>query len=94
MPQPFIVTAALPEHIQGWANELRQSYFPPERNHLHAHVTMFHSFAPSLREELIDFLPRLTAEFAAPEAEVVGLLDLDVHREPEMPEHRVENLPR
>jgi len=37
---------------------------------------MFHSFAPSLLEELKDFLPRLAGEFAAPEAEVTGLLDL------------------
>ncbi len=76
MAQPFIVTAALPAQIQGWSDELRRAHFPPERNHLHAHVTMFHSFAPSLREELIDFLPRITAEFAAPEAEIVGLMDL------------------
>lgn len=75
MARPFIVTAKLPPDIQGWAEGLRRAHYPPERNHLHAHVTMFHSFAPSLMEELKDFLPRVTAEFAAPEAEVTGLLD-------------------
>ena len=76
MARPFIVTAKLPPDIQGWAEGLRRAHYPPERNHLHAHVTMFHSFAPSLLEELKDFLPRITAEFAAPEAEITGLMDL------------------
>jgi len=76
VPQPFILTAALPPDIQGWAEGLRRAHFPPERNHLHAHVTLFHAFAPSLREELADYLPRLAREFAAPEGEVTGLMDL------------------
>lgn len=74
--RPFIVTVALPPDIQGWAEELRRQHYPPERNHLHAHVTMFHSFAPSLFEELKDYLPKLTRNFAAPCGEVSGLLDL------------------
>jgi hypothetical protein len=76
MPQPFILTAALPPEIQGWAEGLRRAHFPPERNHLHAHVTMFHAFAPSLLDELRDFLPRLAAEFAPPRAGISGLMDL------------------
>ncbi len=76
MPQPFILTAALPPDIHSWADNLRKEHFPPERNHLHAHVTMFHAFAPSLLDELKDFIPGLTAEFAAPEAEIAGLMDL------------------
>ncbi|WP_298465642.1 2'-5' RNA ligase family protein [uncultured Erythrobacter sp.] len=76
MANPFIVTAKLPPDIQGWAEGLRRANYPAERNHLHAHVTMFHSFAPSLLEELKDYLPRIAAEFAAPEADVTGLLDL------------------
>jgi len=76
MVQPFIVTAGLPADIQGWAEGLRRVYYPPERNHLHAHVTLFHAFAPSLFEELTRFLPRITGEFAAPQAEITGLMDL------------------
>ena len=76
MANPFIVTAKLPPDIQSWAEGLRRAHYPAERNHLHAHVTMFHSFAPSLLEELKDFLPRIAGEFAAPEADVSGLLDL------------------
>jgi hypothetical protein len=76
MAAPFIVTAALPADIHGWAEGLRRKHYPPERNHLHAHVTLFHAFAPSLLDELTRFLPRITGEFAAPEAEITGLMDL------------------
>lgn len=76
MADPFIVTAALPADIQGWAEALRREHFPPERNHLHAHVTLFHAFAPSLYEELRSFLPRVAKEFAPPQARVSGLMDL------------------
>lgn len=37
---------------------------------------MFHSFAPSLLDELRDFLPTVAREFAPPKAEISGLLDL------------------
>lgn len=37
---------------------------------------MFHSFAPSLLEELKDFLPQVTREFAPPRALITGVMDL------------------
>lgn len=76
MSNPFIVTAKLPPDIQGWAEGLRRAHYPPSRNHLHAHVTLFHSFAPSLLDELKDYLPRITAEFAPPQARIKGVMDL------------------
>ncbi|NBC89032.1 MAG: 2'-5' RNA ligase family protein [Alphaproteobacteria bacterium] len=76
MPRPFIVTAVLPPDIQGWAEGLRREHFPAERNHLHAHVTLFHAFAPSLLDELKDFLPDIAREFAPPQGRVAGLMDL------------------
>ena len=76
MANPFILTAALPTDLQGWAEGLRRAHFPVERNHLHAHVTLFHAFAPSLLDELKTVLPRLAAEFAAPVGEVSGVMDL------------------
>lgn len=75
MGQPFILTATIPEPFRGWAEGLRRAHFPPERNFLHAHVTLFHAFAPSLRDELAAFLPRVVAEFAPPQGRVTGLLD-------------------
>ncbi len=76
IPQPFILTAALPPDLANFAEGLRRAHYPAERNHLHAHVTLFHAFAPSLLEELTDFIPRIAAEFAAPQGAVKGVMDL------------------
>lgn len=76
MADPFILTAVLPPDLQGFAEGLRRAHFPPERNHLHAHVTLFHAFAPALLEELREFVPRVTAEFAPPQGAVKGVMDL------------------
>lgn len=74
--EPFIVTAALPPDVHAWADALRQAHFPPARNHLHAHVTLFHALAPSLFEEQQTVLPGFAAEFAPPEAAIAGLMNL------------------
>jgi hypothetical protein len=76
MPSPFILTAVLPTDLQAFAEGLRRAHYPAEKNHLHAHVTLFHAFAPSLLEELRDYLPRIAAEYAAPESAVKGVMDL------------------
>jgi hypothetical protein len=73
---PFIVTAELPGDVFAWSDGLRRAHFPPERNHLAAHVTLFHSFAPSLREELLRELARCAAEYAPPAAQIDALMDL------------------
>ncbi len=75
-PTPFIVTAELPADVFGWADGLRRAHFPPERNHLAAHVTLFHAFAPSLREELRGVLARLAGEWGPPPARIEGLMNL------------------
>lgn len=53
-PAPLIVTAELPEALQSRADQLRRAHFPPERNHLAAHVTLFHALPPSAEDELRD----------------------------------------
>jgi 2'-5' RNA ligase len=40
---PLIVTAALDEGAFDWFEGLRQSHFPPHRNHVPAHLTLFHA---------------------------------------------------
>ena len=74
--EPFIVTAELPRDVFAWSNGLRSEHFPRERNHLEAHVTLFHALAPSLREEVLRYLPRVAALHPAPEARITGLMDL------------------
>lgn len=40
--RPLILTLALPPDAFAFFDRLRQDHFPPERNHLPAHVTLFH----------------------------------------------------
>ena len=53
---PLIVTAELPEALQSRADQLRRLHYPPERNVLKAHVTLFHALPPSVEDELRDAL--------------------------------------
>jgi hypothetical protein len=39
---PLILTLALEPRAQAYFNDLRQQHFPPERNFLEAHLTLFH----------------------------------------------------
>ena len=41
-PEPLILTLKLDEKSQTYFDRLREAYFPPERNYLRAHLTMFH----------------------------------------------------
>lgn len=54
--QPYILTLTLDETLTHRLNTLRQKYFPPKRNFLDAHVTLFHSLPAEqelmLRENL------------------------------------------
>ena len=53
---PLIVTAELPEALQSRADQLRAAHYPPQRNQLKAHVTLFHALPPSVEDELRDAL--------------------------------------
>lgn len=75
-PAPFIVTAEMPGDILAWSDGLRRAHFPPERNVLAAHVTLFHSFAPSLRDDLLRTLGEYAGQFSPPDAVVDGLMNL------------------
>ncbi len=43
MTDPLIVTLALDPATQDWLEGMRRAYFPPERNLVPAHVTLFHA---------------------------------------------------
>ena len=73
---PLIVTANLPPDLQGWATGLRRAHFPPERNVLAAHVTLFHALPPSCNAELADLLACLAREYAPPPARLEGVMSL------------------
>ncbi|KHL25651.1 hypothetical protein PK98_03080 [Croceibacterium mercuriale] len=71
----LIVTAELPPALQARMNALRQAHFPPERNYLSAHVTLFHALPPSCEAELREVLARLAAG-PAPDGQVEGVMSL------------------
>ncbi|WP_235037876.1 MULTISPECIES: 2'-5' RNA ligase family protein [unclassified Novosphingobium] len=73
---PLLVTAELPDDVLAWTDALRRAHYPPERNRLRAHVTLFHALPPSVEEELIDVL-RALARAPAPPARICGLMKLD-----------------
>lgn len=52
LPAPIIVTALFGKEDQAWFDHLRLAHFPPERNHLSAHLTMFHHLPPSIAAEV------------------------------------------
>ena len=46
MSGALIVTAAMGAEDFAWLDRQRRAYFPPERNQLSAHLTMFHALPP------------------------------------------------
>lgn len=74
--RPLIVTAALPPDLQALAEGLRRAHFPPERNHLSAHLTLFHALPPSCEGELRRCLADLAASHRAPQARLTGVMSL------------------
>lgn len=73
---PLIVTALLPEDLQSRADQLRRDHFPPERNFLNAHVTLFHALPPSCEDELRDCLAAMVREHAPVPARLLGVMKL------------------
>lgn len=73
---PIIVAAELAPGDLAWLDSLRSEYFPPERNHLPAHLTMFHHLPPSILAELHTRLGNLVRHMAAPEATIGEPLSL------------------
>lgn len=61
MNAPIIVTALLGSADFAWADGLRRAHFPPDRNVLPAHLTLFHHLPPSALEEVGLRLKRLCA---------------------------------
>jgi 2'-5' RNA ligase len=72
---PIIVTAMLGASDFAWADSLRRAHFPPERNLVPAHLTLFHHLPPSLADELRDQL-KAEVRGRAPMARIVGLQHL------------------
>lgn len=70
---PLILTLALDAESQQHFNDLRQQYFPPERNYLQAHVTLFHHLPGAEAPALSAHLARVAAATSALPLRVAGL---------------------
>ena len=66
--QPCILTLKLDEHAFSLLNGLRRTCFPPERNFIPAHITLFHSLPGEEEQSLVETLHSLCTR-----TEVVGL---------------------
>jgi 2'-5' RNA ligase len=75
-PAPIIVTALLGRRDQAEFDALRRAHFPPERNYLDAHLTLFHHLPPSVENELKRRLSEVTRGQRAPPARAAGLMSL------------------
>jgi len=73
---PIIVAALLGGEDLAMLDGLRRTYFPPERNQLAAHLTLFHHLAPSLLGELDRRLRAEVRGVRKPRAELSGLINL------------------
>lgn len=75
MAGALIVTAELAAADQAWLDRLRRAHYPPERNQLPAHLTIFRALPPSAEREVRTTLSRFGGE-PAPRAWIDGLMDL------------------
>lgn len=75
MAGALILTAELGRDDFAWLEGLRRHHYPPERNLVPAHLTLFHSLPPSAEAEVRTLLARL-AERRPPNAFVAGVMDL------------------
>lgn len=72
---PIIVSALFGSEDFAWLNGLRLAHFPPERNQLDAHLTLFHHLPPSIAPELKRRLATL-ARRRSPPATAEGPINL------------------
>ncbi|RXZ34629.1 2'-5' RNA ligase family protein [Sphingomonas desiccabilis] len=73
---PIIVSALFGAADHAALDGLRRRHFPPERNQLPAHLTLFHHLPPHLAPELRQRLAAETRGIAAPRARIAGLRNL------------------
>ncbi|WP_310467928.1 2'-5' RNA ligase family protein [Sphingomonas sp.] len=72
----LIVTAELGPADLAWLDGLRRRHYPPERNRLPAHLTMFHALPPSAESDARARLAAAAKDNPPPRATVAGLMNL------------------
>jgi 2'-5' RNA ligase len=74
MEAPLILALALNPEAEQFFNQLRQHYFPPERNFLAAHLTLFHHLPQE--PKIIDDIKKYCAQQQSFSLQVTGVLSL------------------
>jgi 2'-5' RNA ligase superfamily len=62
---------------QAWANALRKQHYSADRNHVHAHITLFHHLPPAHLPEIKSRLAMITRQYPAPYAWLSDVIRLD-----------------
>lgn len=73
---PIILTGTMGAADQRFFDALRAAHFPPDRNHLAAHITLFHQLPPSCLDELDRLVRAISADTPAPAARVSEVYSL------------------
>lgn len=73
---PIIVTATMGAADQRAFDALRTAHFPPERNHLAAHITLFHQLPPLALAELAGLIRTIAADTPPPAARLIDIYSL------------------
>ena len=71
--RPLILSAVLDPAAQQRLDALRRAHFPPERNHLDAHVTLFHHLPGPEEDAVVDAAAETARASTAPEVEITGV---------------------
>jgi len=74
--RPLILTAKMEARAYHYFQGLRDRHFPPERNIVPAHVTLFHHLPGTEMGPVVDRLKNLARGTRAPRVEVTGLRSL------------------
>jgi hypothetical protein len=74
--RPLILTARIAERDLETFDRLRRAHFPPDRNFLRAHLTMFHRLPVGYSERIVAALERAAGGVDTMTAEISGLQHL------------------
>lgn len=72
-PVPLILSAVLDAPVQRRLAALRRTHFPPDRNHLDAHVTLFHRLPGAEEDAVADAVAAAARGRPAPLVDVTGV---------------------
>lgn len=75
MAGALIVTAEIAPADFSWIEGLRRAHYPPDRNQVPAHLTIFHALPPSSESELRGRLAEAMRR-QPPAATIAGIMDL------------------